>query len=601
MLDEQDKIHKKTFCNPGDYIQFNREELEAGVSQYLGTGWNNCEEGYISTEGHCASIVFCCSSTAKILRLRCWGFSPDGESTRVSIRINGDECMAFSLDEKPVVLFCPLPWSEESQFSEYNICVNVINPRKPRDYIEGNNDSQDAGFYLESMELDGMSQEEGKLVECARNLDKLFPGGSIIFWPLLAKNRYLRHIYDCQIGPYLFLLWAWQHGIHEDLELSVRKDFIFNCLKKLNCSILIDKTPLVLPPYIYGALCRRLLDGAAIDFDKVELKNFLPEAGEDNRLMMTMRNQTQITRKILTSISGAKRGAIRRVRKLPDLLSFETLEKNSGFYELKEFKGPNPTLKDPMCQTVTFSQFNEPDYARWHEQFKAPFVCHRKRWEYVYILRSLEAMGAIRKGAAGLGFGCGKEFIPSVLARHGCFIMATDFPEKTYWNDTQQQALSLKDLWKEKIVNWDKFEHLVRFMPLNMNSIPEYLHGMFDFTWSSCALEHLGSISHGLEFIKNSVRCLKPGGIAVHTTELNISDLDDTKESPGLSFFRMKDIEELSASKEFSLMPFNWSIGTMKEDRLVSLSPFRSFPHLKLLNSGHIITSIGIIVRKNFT
>ena len=40
-------------------------------------------------------------------------------------------------------------------------------------------------------------------------------------------------------------------------------------------------------------------------------------------------------------------------------------------------------------------------------------------------------------------------------------------------------------------------------------------HGQFDFVWSACAFEHLGSILNGLEFVVNSVKCLKPGGVVL--------------------------------------------------------------------------------------
>ena len=44
------------------------------------------------------------------------------------------------------------------------------------------------------------------------------------------------------------------------------------------------------------------------------------------------------------------------------------------------------------------------------------------------------------------------------------------------------------------------------------------------FCWSICALEHLGSIENGLSFIENSLDTLKPGGVAIHTTEFNFYD-----------------------------------------------------------------------------
>ena len=41
-----------------------------------------------------------------------------------------------------------------------------------------------------------------------------------------------------------------------------------------------------------------------------------------------------------------------------------------------------------------------------------------------------------------------------------------------------------------------RFDQLVTFRPVDMTAIPDDLAG-FDFCWSSCALEHLGSLAAG--------------------------------------------------------------------------------------------------------
>ena len=58
----------------------------------------------------------------------------------------------------------------------------------------------------------------------------------------------------------------------------------------------------------------------------------------------------------------------------------------------------------------------------------------------------------------------------------------------------------------------------MRFRAVDMNDIPPDLRG-FDFTWSSCALEHLGTLRAGADFVVEQMTCLRPGGVAVHTTE----------------------------------------------------------------------------------
>ncbi|MFC7553839.1 methyltransferase domain-containing protein [Pseudoroseomonas wenyumeiae] len=60
------------------------------------------------------------------------------------------------------------------------------------------------------------------------------------------------------------------------------------------------------------------------------------------------------------------------------------------------------------------------------------------------------------------------------------------------------------------------------FRAVDMTRIPRDLHGQFDLVWSACALEHLGSLRAGENFILEAMRCLKPGGIAIHTTEFDL-------------------------------------------------------------------------------
>jgi hypothetical protein len=75
--------------------------------------------------------------------------------------------------------------------------------------------------------------------------------------------------------------------------------------------------------------------------------------------------------------------------------------------------------------------------------------------------------------------------------------------------------------------------------------IPAHLHDRFDFCWSACCLEHLGSLAQGLRFIENSLNTLKIGGTAIHTGEFNLSSDVATLESRDLSIYRRCDIESL--------------------------------------------------------
>ena len=77
-----------------------------------------------------------------------------------------------------------------------------------------------------------------------------------------------------------------------------------------------------------------------------------------------------------------------------------------------------------------------------------------------------------------------------------------------------------------------------------MRQLPPDLDG-FNFTWSACAFEHLGSIKLGQEFIQNQMHCLRPGGVAVHTTEYNVLSNADTISEGETVLFRRRDVERI--------------------------------------------------------
>src|SRR4030095_17235239 len=97
---------------------------------------------------------------------------------------------------------------------------------------------------------------------------------------------------------------------------------------------------------------------------------------------------------------------------------------------------------------------------------------------------------------------------------------------------------------------------------------------VFDCVCSSCAFEHLGSIAHGARFVENAMRCLAPGGIAVHTTEFNLTSNYQTLESRDLVIFRKHDIEHLVRRLQLAgheIFPLNLNPGARELDPHVDL------------------------------
>jgi hypothetical protein len=262
----------------------------------------------------------------------------------------------------------------------------------------------------------------------------------------------------------------------------------------------------------------------------------------------------------------------------------------------------NPAwLKSCPC---TQAQLESPAFQGWLKRLGHTLVLHRKLWEWCYIAQALHERGMLAPGMRGLGFAVGTEPLPCLFASLGCEVVASDQARegaaKDGWMDTNEHAAGLKDLLRPSICAPDIFYRRTRFRVVDMNNIPSDLRG-FDFTWSSCSFEHLGGIRQGLQFLNNMVECLRPGGVAVHTTEYNISSNTATLSEGPCVIFRRRDLEEVAGELRAAghhIEDFNFDPGSGPADQLVDRPPYHQNPHLKLELGGYVATSMGVIITK---
>lgn len=236
------------------------------------------------------------------------------------------------------------------------------------------------------------------------------------------------------------------------------------------------------------------------------------------------------------------------------------------------------------------------------------FFLHRKLWEYVYIAQALSERGMLVRGKKGLGFAVGTEPLPALFARYGCKITATDLDihdsAAKLWISGKQHTDNLTELYRPDLCGERQFYQNVCFQALDMNNIPPEQTG-YDFCWSSCAFEHLGSIEKGKRFIQSMMHCLKPGGIAVHTTEYNLSSNDETLTKGENVIYRRRDFEEIAqmlAAGGHVLEPLDFRLDGSVWDTMVTVPPYEApyimTPHFKLLLRDFVVTSFGLIIRK---
>ena len=105
------------------------------------------------------------------------------------------------------------------------------------------------------------------------------------------------------------------------------------------------------------------------------------------------------------------------------------------------------------------------------------------------------------------------------------------------------------------------------------------------------------------------MECLRPGGVAVHTTEFNLSSNSRTVTRGPNVIYRLSDIEQVCiqlAARGHHVEPLDIDPGSSEIDRYVDPPPYagstgrhaEGFKHLRLALDGYASTSIGLIIRR---
>jgi hypothetical protein len=262
---------------------------------------------------------------------------------------------------------------------------------------------------------------------------------------------------------------------------------------------------------------------------------------------------------------------------------------------------PGMPLRSSLCR---HEQLDSRSFRSRAAALGEPWSPHRKLWEYCFVCQALDERGLLMPERRGLGFAVGTEPLVSLFASRGCEITATDLSpgdeRVAAWAPSRQWAGEGTALNARGLCDPDVFARQVRFRPVDMNAIPRDLGG-HDFTWSCCSFEHCGSIELGLQFLIAQMDCLNPGGVAVHTTELNLTSNEQTLETGPTVIFRTQDLEwvalELMA-RGHTVEPFDLALGSAPEDRHIDRPPYTQRPHLRLELGGFVTTSVGLIITK---
>ena len=141
------------------------------------------------------------------------------------------------------------------------------------------------------------------------------------------------------------------------------------------------------------------------------------------------------------------------------------------------------------------------------------------------------------------------------------------------------------------------FSDLVSYRTVDMNAVPNDLSG-FDFCWSACCFEHLGSLRRAAEFVIESVEAVSrpaaspftPPSSTCRRTPRRSDRLDcrsiDTTISP------------LSSPSSNSVAPLTIAPDAHVLDHFVDLPPDHGDLYPKLELAGYATTSVGLVITK---
>jgi SAM-dependent methyltransferase len=216
---------------------------------------------------------------------------------------------------------------------------------------------------------------------------------------------------------------------------------------------------------------------------------------------------------------------------------------------------------------------------------------HRKIWEFNQTLYGLRKLRRLAPDAAALGIGCGHEELMYFLANRIASVVATDLYEGSYIGGESDA---------------DVLEHPAKYAPFTyredhlqvrrMNGLAlDAADATFDFAFCLSSIEHFGTIGDKQQALREMFRVLKPGGVAVVTTEIVLNRL-----GRGRQYFSAGVLSRLVAEAGFTLdQQPDLRVEREYAERPLAL-PMDTFttPHVVLRNFNTIYTSVALFLMK---
>ena len=226
---------------------------------------------------------------------------------------------------------------------------------------------------------------------------------------------------------------------------------------------------------------------------------------------------------------------------------------------------------------------------------------HRKAWEVGMVIHALHRLGAITPTAEILGIGVAKEETISLLSPHIKRLFATDiYCNPDSWGDWHGTDLMID---ASRFMSTPPYNRRrVVWQHVDGRSLP-YEDNSFDAIFSCSSFEHFGSEADIRQAIGEACRVLKPGGVAVISTEFKISGPRD--------WFANVQLFDAARIQRVWLDGINWKLTSPLDltlddtsyidfERSIHDEAYKTIahPHIKLDNGEFKWTSINLTLKK---
>jgi SAM-dependent methyltransferase len=240
------------------------------------------------------------------------------------------------------------------------------------------------------------------------------------------------------------------------------------------------------------------------------------------------------------------------------------------------------------------------------EELREPPRFHRKQWEFALVFQALERLGLLGPACDGLALGGGRERLLYAVAPRVRRLLVTDlYAPDTTWKEARTDD---PDSYVREGAPFavDLRALQVRRMDMRELELPDRA---FDFAYSCCAIEHIGTEADFAHHLREVHRVLRPGGAYVFTTEFHYGQ--ETVADPQNFVFGVEALRALLASNPLlpeaecrsALAPHRANL-PLPEDigQLFAAGGLggllRELPHVQLLRGALPHSSASVVLRK---